>query len=139
MMPKANPVTIKAFEALLPPDPRIVVRPMFGHKASFVNGHMFAGTFGPDVFVRLEEGDRADLLAIDGAKPFEPMKGRPMSGYVQLPRRWIGKGAEAKAWVARALARTAGLPPKLRTTRPRRAPAKRPGVTPAPPRRRKTS
>jgi len=139
MMPKANPATIKAFEALLPPDPRIVVRPMFGHKASFVNGHMFAGTFGPDVFVRLVEGDRADLLAIDGAKPFEPMKGRPMSGYVQLPRRWIGKNAEAKEWVAKALACTAGLAPKSRTTRPRGAPAKPPSIKPAPARRRKTS
>src|SRR5438309_2837069 len=107
MMPKGDPATMKAFQALLPDDPRIVVRPMFGHKASFINGNMFAGTFGPDVFVRLDAPDRSALLALDGAKLFEPMKGRPMTGYVQIPRRWIGKGGDAKAWIARALEWTA--------------------------------
>jgi TfoX/Sxy family transcriptional regulator of competence genes len=97
---------------------------MFGHKASFVNGHMFAGTFGLDVFVRLDAGDRAALLAIDGAKPFEPMKGRPMTAYVQLPRQWIGNGRRAAPWVAKALASTAALPPKIVSARPRPTRAK---------------
>jgi TfoX/Sxy family transcriptional regulator of competence genes len=79
------------FQTFLPADPRIVIRPMFGHTAAFVNGHMFAGTFGPEVFVRLDEPSRADLLAMAGAKPFEPMKGRPMRGYVQLPEALRGR------------------------------------------------
>jgi hypothetical protein len=39
---------------------------------------MFSGTFGKDIFVRLDEPSRAELLAVEGAKPFEPMK----------PERW---------------------------------------------------
>jgi TfoX/Sxy family transcriptional regulator of competence genes len=123
MMPNADPATMKLFETLLPDDTRIVVRPMFGHKASFVNGHMFAGTFGPDVFVRLDAPAQEELLAAAGAKRFEPMKGRPMTGYVQIPRRWLGEGTDAKAWIARALGWTASLPPKIRAAKPRRTPA----------------
>jgi hypothetical protein len=40
---------------LLPADDRIVIRPMFGHKAAFVSGHMFTGTFGKYIFVRAGE------------------------------------------------------------------------------------
>ena len=66
-VPKSDPETARLFETLLPHDPRIVVRPMFGHRAAFVNGNMFAGTFGADVFVRLDEHSRSELLAISGS------------------------------------------------------------------------
>jgi hypothetical protein len=39
-MPKSDPNIAALFERLLPTDERIVIRPMFGHKAAFVNGHM---------------------------------------------------------------------------------------------------
>jgi TfoX/Sxy family transcriptional regulator of competence genes len=74
-MPKADPDVMRDFEQILPGDPRIVVRPMFGHKAAVVNGHMFAGPFGADLFVRLDQGSRSELLAVDGAKRFAPMNG----------------------------------------------------------------
>src|SRR5712664_11983 len=100
-VPKSDPETARLFETLLPHDPRIVVRPMFGHRAAFVNGNMFAGTFGADVFVRLDERSRSELLSISGSKPFEPMKGLPMRDYVQMPRQWLGAQSDARAWVAR--------------------------------------
>ena len=114
-MPKSDPETAQVFEALVPEDARITIRPMFGHKAAFVNGHMFAGTFGTDMFVRLDDRSRDELLAVPGAAPFEPMKGRPMKGYVVLPRR-LGGTAAAKAWIERALDSTAILPPKAERT-----------------------
>ena len=87
-----------------------------GHPASksVVNGNMFAGTFGADVFVRLDERSRSELLSISGSKPFEPMKGLPMRDYVQMPRQWLGAQSDARAWVARALRWTADLPSKVR-------------------------
>jgi len=54
-MPKSDSKIAALFEQLLPTDERIVIRPMFGRKAAFVNGHMFTGTFGTYVFVRLDE------------------------------------------------------------------------------------
>lgn len=116
-MPKADRQTMDRFQALLPKDPSIVVRPMFGHRAAFIHGHMFSGTFGADFIVRLDEEGRRDLLAIDGTRPFEPMKGRPMKEYVMLPRAWVDDRAKAGKWIARAFAWTSGLPPKAAKAR----------------------
>jgi hypothetical protein len=49
-MPKSDPTVAALFETLLPTDQRVVFRPMFGHKAGFVSGNMFGGTFGEDIF-----------------------------------------------------------------------------------------
>lgn len=100
------------FHLILPPDPRIHVRSMFGGLGAFVNGHMFAGVYGEAVFVRLSDADRSELLAVEGSDVFEPMPGRPMREYVVLPRAWSSDPARAQAWAARALASTAALPPK---------------------------
>jgi TfoX/Sxy family transcriptional regulator of competence genes len=123
-MPKADPKTSAVFHRLLPADDRVSVRPMFGHSAAFVNGNMFAGTFGSHVFVRLDEAGRGELLAVPGAAPFAPMKDRPMKEYVQLPASWLGEPAPAKIWVARALEWTARLPVKS----PGRKPGRRTAV-----------
>jgi len=111
-MPRSDPNVAALFETLLPTDERVVIRPMFGHKAAFVSGNMFTGTFGKHVFVRLDEPSRAELLAIAGAKPFEPMKGRPMTEYVQLPESFLNQPPIAKVWLERALRWTSTLPAK---------------------------
>lgn len=59
-MPKSDPTIAALFETLLPTDERIVIRPMFGHKAAFVGGNMFTGAFGKHVFVRLDEPSRVE-------------------------------------------------------------------------------
>jgi TfoX/Sxy family transcriptional regulator of competence genes len=48
-MPRADEATRAFFESILPDDPRVSVRPMFGNVAAFVNGNMFSGVFGNDV------------------------------------------------------------------------------------------
>jgi TfoX/Sxy family transcriptional regulator of competence genes len=111
-MPKSDAATAARFRAALPDNPDILVRPMFGHTAGFINGNMFAGTFGQDVFVRLDEGNRSKLLTAPGAMPFAPMKGRVMAEYVQLPRS--ADASMTASWVARALEWTATLPPKTK-------------------------
>src|SRR5262245_21405521 len=123
-MPKADPTTATLFRALLPDDPRVTVRPMFGHTAAFVNGHMFAGTFGSHVFARLNESSRAELLAVPGATVFAPMKNRPMKEYVQLPVAFLTEPSVAKQWIARALEWTSTLPAKAKgRTKPSARPA----------------
>ena len=111
-MPKGDSPTATLFETLLPADDRIVIRPLFGHKAAFVGGNMFSGTFGQHVFVRLDEPSRVELLRVAGAKPFEPMKGRPMTEYVQLPDAFLHETPKAKAWLQRALHWASTLPAK---------------------------
>jgi TfoX/Sxy family transcriptional regulator of competence genes len=102
-MPKADEATRAYFHSLLPEDPRVSVRPMFGNLAGFVNGHMFTGIFGESVFVRLPEEARTELLAIPDAELFEPMAGRPMREYVTFPVAWREDQEQARAWVQRSL------------------------------------
>jgi TfoX/Sxy family transcriptional regulator of competence genes len=111
-MPKADEVTRDFFHSVLPLDPRVSVRPMFGNLAAFVNGNMFAGVFGERVFVRLSEESRAELLTLEGAEPFDPMGGRPMKEYVVLPEVWRDDTGQARAWVLKALEWSEALPPK---------------------------
>ena len=111
-MPKPSPAARALFESLVPDDPRVTVRPMFGNVAAFVNGNMFMGLFGDELFVRLSEAERSELLAIDGATGFEPMKGRPMKEYVALPASWCDDPTAAQSWVSRSLQWPSQIPEK---------------------------
>jgi TfoX/Sxy family transcriptional regulator of competence genes len=98
------------FRSILPSDPRVEVKPMFGNIAGFVNGNMFVGLFGSDVGVKLSDRDREQLLA-EGGGPFGPAE-RPMGGYVSLPASWRNDPAKGGSWAERALVHVASLPPK---------------------------
>ena len=43
---KASDDAKALFTSVVPDDPRVVVKPMFGNLGAFVNGNMFAGLFG---------------------------------------------------------------------------------------------
>ena len=62
----------------------------------FVNRNMFVGVFGSDVFVRLSEADRVQILE-EGASVFEPIHGRPMKEYVTMPNAWRGGSGPSSA------------------------------------------
>ena len=110
--PTADPMAVARFERLVPRASGVKVRPMFGHPAAFVAGRLFLGVFGDSVFVRLSERDRPAGLRLRGARPFEPMPGRPMREYVVLPPDVAEDRAIAAPWVDRALRYVRGLGPK---------------------------
>ncbi len=85
--------------------PEFGIRTEFGNLAGFVNGNMFMGLYGDDMFVRLAE---------EGATAFEPMKGRPMGEYVVLPREWRDDPGSVDTWVSRSLVWTGEMPVKKR-------------------------
>lgn len=120
-MPRADPEALAFLRAILPDDPRIHLRPMFGNHAAFVNGTMFAGVFGEDVFLRLPEHDR-EALAAEGGGPFAPMPDRPMKEYTTLPLAWRDDPETAATWLTRALTWTAALPAKPPSRRSARQP-----------------
>ncbi len=97
-------------------DEPIDYRPMFGCPAYFTGGNLFAGVFGNTVMLRLPEDERAAAIAAGGA-PFEPTRGGVMKEYVALPAHMVADRAEAAAWVRRAAAYAASLPPKQRKPR----------------------
>lgn len=87
---------------------------MFGNLAGFVNGNLFSGLFGHDLFVRLGGKDREELLAERGTRLFEPMEGRPMKEYVCVPAGWLGNAAKTSPWMLKSLEYSRQLHPKER-------------------------
>ena len=85
---------------------------MFGNVAGFVNGNMFVGLFGSDLFVRLPDPDRAELLKQEGSSILEPMKRRPMKEYATVPESWRDEPDRARAWVVRSLNWVGEMPAK---------------------------
>ena len=110
-MPKPSDQAKAAFTKLVPDEPAVTMRPMFGNLAAFVNGNMFAGLFGEDLFVRLPD-DQSAPIRTQGGRDFEPMPGRAMRGYVTVPAAWRTKPAETAAWIKESLGFARGLPPK---------------------------
>jgi TfoX/Sxy family transcriptional regulator of competence genes len=109
-IPKPTEADKERFRSLVPDDPRVTIKPMFGNLGAFVNGNMFMGLFGSDVGVRLAPDASAELMAVDGAGPFGPAE-RPMGGYVTLPPAYL-ESSEGQAWVGRALDHVSGMKPK---------------------------
>lgn len=111
---KSPPELAEAFAACLPDSPDIIRRLMFGWPSATVGGHMFACLHRDTVVVRLPGGELAELLALPGAREFEPMPGRPMRGYGVLPREAVVDRTALRAWLARAHRGAVALPPKQR-------------------------
>ena len=109
---KTPPVLVAAFEAARPDDARVTRKTMFGYPAYFLNGNMFAFTFGSRVAVRVDDARRAKMGKAGAG--FEIMAGRPMNGYVEVPAADV-KGAALKKWIAEGLACAEGMPVKSTT------------------------
>lgn len=110
-IPKPTDEDKSYFRSLVPEDPRVEVKPMFGNLGGFVNDNMFMGLFGADVGVKLADSDHDRLRAEDGAGPFGPEE-RPMAGYTTLPASWRATPKKAKPWIAKALDHVGALPAK---------------------------
>ena len=113
-MPKHSDEDKARFRGLVPEAPGVEVKPMFGSLGAFVNGNMFAGLFGTDVGVKLDEASLAELAAVEGSGPFGPAE-RPMGGYLSLPASFTDE--EATAWLERAREHVATFPPKVKAPR----------------------
>ncbi len=113
---KAPPELIAVFEAAVPGAPA-EKRKMFGYPAAFVNRNMFMSIFGDAMFLRLGDSDAQKLLAIPGAKPFEPMPGRAMRGYIVVPGKVLADRTELSQLVKKSFAHAQSLPAKTQGSR----------------------
>lgn len=114
-MPKFKPapeVLKKQFAQILSKYPEAQARTMFSYPAGFVNGQMFMSIFGDSVMLRLSDEDRANFLKLPNSKLFEPMPGRPMKEYVEVPKTMLADPKEMNKWVVKSLGYAQALPPK---------------------------
>lgn len=109
-IPKPTEADKTRFRSLVPDDPRVETKPMFGNLGAFVNGNMFMGLYGDQIGIKLGPEDAAELARIEGSGPFGPAE-RPMGGYLTLPPGFAGM-PEAAQWVSRSLDFIARRPPK---------------------------
>jgi hypothetical protein len=73
----------------------IVGASMFGMPSiKRAGGKAFAGLYGDDMVFKLEGDAHAAALALTGAHLFEPMVGRPMKAWVQVPPTHESQWAE---------------------------------------------
>ena len=112
---------IDLFDRVVPDDPRLERRKMFGYPAAFVNGNMCMGLHQEDFIVRLLPEDREKIKESLGATAFEPMKGRTMREYVSLPEVVLEDQGQLADWVGRSFAFVSAMPPKEK--KPRKASA----------------
>jgi len=110
----APPEMIAVFEKAIKELPEAQPRKMFGFPCAFVNGNMFTGLHQENMILRLSEADRAAMLEISGAAPFEPMPGRAMKEYVTVPASILKNPAALKEWLSRSYAYASSLPPKAK-------------------------
>jgi TfoX/Sxy family transcriptional regulator of competence genes len=115
---KAPAELVETFHAVLPDDPRVERRKMFGFDCAFTRGNMFTGLCPLGMVVRLAEDDRERLLALPGASRFE-MRGRVMREYAVVPEAMTQERRKLRGWVERSFAYASALPAKAPRRRPR--------------------
>lgn len=109
---KSSPELIARFDAAAARFPEAERRKMFGYPALFVGGNLTTGLFAQTWMIRLPDDDRAELLELPGAAPFEPMAGRQMKGYATLPDDVVADDEALDGWVRRAISYVQTLPAK---------------------------
>ena len=124
---KADSAVSELLEALLAEFQAATQRVMFGCPCAFVNGNMFAGVFGDQLFLRLSTADRQEFLDLPDTAPFGPMPGRPMKEYAAAGGEMLEEPRELLPWLRRSFDFARGLPPKMpKAAKPKKP--KKPGV-----------
>jgi TfoX/Sxy family transcriptional regulator of competence genes len=115
---KPSPELTRILEEVSAPFALIERRKMFGCPAYYINGNMFAGVYGRQLFLRLPPDAREELQKTLHAKPFEPVPGRPMKEYVVMPDPTWGDPDALDEWMRRSVEFAGSLP--VKTPKPRK-------------------
>ena len=114
---KAPTEMVQLFERAMKDFPMATQRKMFGYPCAFVNGNTFAGLFQEEMFLRLNDDDRAAIRKEYGTPLFEPMPGRPMRNYVLVPRYVRNSPRLLRSWLTKGMEHAQALPPKVKKQR----------------------
>jgi TfoX-like protein len=123
---KSPEALVRKFDTLVPDDPRVQRRQMFGYPAAFVAGNLFMSLFEDSLVLRLPDDDRAAFLRMKGASHFEPMPGRAMREYVVAPPGMVARPKSLAPWIRRSLDYGRSIPPKGGKRRKTAGPGPRP-------------
>jgi TfoX/Sxy family transcriptional regulator of competence genes len=114
---KSPPDLIDRFSSAAALFPAAEQKKMFGYPTLFIQGNLTAGLFQDRVMMRLSPPDRERFLKLSGARMFEPMPGRPMKDYVEVPEAVLKDAGELRSWLAKSVSFAATLPAKKKKTK----------------------
>lgn len=118
-MDKSPAALVARFDAVAARFPEAQRRLTFGYPCLYVGGNMVSGLFRDGWHVRLADSDLAAVQALEGARPFEPMPGRPMTGFTLLPPAVIDDDGALDGWIRRAIDYGTSRPAKVLKSRAR--------------------
>ncbi len=99
-------------ESICSPGKELIVKRMFGGVCYLFQGNMVLGVYKDNLIVRLGSHDDARQAIESGkASPFD-ITGRPMKGWVMIPKSKLKSREQYKRWMERGLAFARTLPPK---------------------------
>ena len=109
---KSPPELVALFESMVPADPSVERKQMFGYPCFFVNGNLAVGLHQDNMILRLGDEARARFLKLVGGHLFEPMPGRVMREYVAIPKGLRQNPEILRKWVAESVAYARAVTPK---------------------------
>ena len=92
-------------------DPTVGAGKMFGHDGAYLGRKFFAMDFNGDLVLKLGADRVRELIDSGQGAAFEPMPGRAMGGWAQVPAgegedslaEWVALAEEAKGFLAASL------------------------------------
>ncbi|HEY7535224.1 MAG TPA: TfoX/Sxy family protein [Thermodesulfobacteriota bacterium] len=88
-MEKPSEKMISLFGSVLPKNPKVERKRMFGYAVGFSNGNMFMGLHSDGIILGLGEGERESFIRKYNARIFESIPGRKIREYVVVPENLL--------------------------------------------------
>ena len=96
---------------LMPPDPGVSEKKMFGGLCFLLNGHMTCGIVGDKLMVRVGKENYEATLQLPHAAIMD-FTGRPMKSMVYVEPAGIVANEQLAQWIERGCSYARSLPPK---------------------------
>jgi TfoX/Sxy family transcriptional regulator of competence genes len=94
---------------------------MFGSPVYTVNGNMFTGVHEDNIFIKFSQQEEKEIRSVyKSSRPFEPVKGRFMKGYVVISPDLYSNPDSFNEWLGRSHRFALALPPKQPKSTPRK-------------------
>lgn len=117
---KSPAALVEQFARILPADPAVEPRKMFGYPAGFVRGSFFAGLFQDTLVLRLTPATCAAAREA-GWTDFEAFPGRSMTNWVRATPALLKDEKKLRTWVAKAFQDQLAAPPKAARAKKKKA------------------
>jgi hypothetical protein len=105
-------ILAERIRVILIPHPEVVEKKMFGGVGFLLHGNMACGVQGDDVIVRVAVENNERILSQPFTRPFMPMPGKPMAGWILVAPEGTANEPDLQYWVCMGYEYALTLPEK---------------------------